>query len=182
MAIPFITATDLGDYLGITVTSDPGATIAIDAACDICRTEADLTFNKGTSTVTLDGSGGKTLRLPEYPVVSAGTVTVAGSADTAFLVDSDKGVLVRGTATPWNVWPEGYQNVTVTYVHGYADADIPRDLRMVALSVASRLVVQGPAQYETVGDVSVRYGTNATDLTDGERRILRKYKDRRRVD
>jgi hypothetical protein len=51
------------------------------------------------------------------------------------------------------VWPSGRQNITVTYDHGYADADLPRDVRMVALSVASRIAVQGVALEESVGDV-----------------------------
>ena len=80
------------------------------------------------------------------------------------------------------VWPAGRQNVEVTYKHGYTPAELPRSVRMVALHIASRLVIQGVAQYETIGDVQMRYGVNATDLTDGERRILRKYRDGRHID
>ena len=180
MADPFITTTDLGDYIGIDVSADAGALIAIDAACDICRDVADQTFNLGTATVTLDGTGTDMLLLPRLPVVSAGTVNVSGTAVTDYAVDSDRGVLVR-TTSPC-VWTAGRQNVEVTYVHGYPDADLPRSVRMVALTIASRLVIQGVAQYETVGDVQMRYGVNATDLTDGERRILRKYRDGRKSD
>jgi hypothetical protein len=67
----------------------------------------------------------------------------------------------------------------VTYQHGYADADLPRDVRMVALSIASRLVVQGVASEESNGPVSVKYATPATDLTAGELRILQKYRNTR---
>jgi hypothetical protein len=47
---------------------------------------------------------------------------------------------------------------------------------MVALEVASRLVVQGPVQEESQGDLRVKYSVAATDLTAGEKAILRKYR------
>lgn len=195
MALPFITAQDLTDYLGITVTADPGAVIAVDAACDMCRTVSDQSFNRGTSTITLDGTGTDMLLLPQLPVVSAGTVNVSGTAVTDYVVDTNRGMLIRKLTDqpvqdwwttdpiPSVVWPRGRQNVQVSYTHGYLDADIPRDVRMVALTVASRLVVQGVSQFESLpGGVSVRYGTNATDFTDGERQILYKYRNGRRND
>lgn len=177
MPDPFISLTDLGDILGRNVASDPGALIALDAACDICRDISEQQFNRGTTTVTLDGTGTDVLLLHERPVASAGTVTVAGSAITDFMLNGN-GMLLRGSAGvyPRPVWPAGRQNVTVTYTHGFEDEDIPRSVRMVALSIASRLVVQGPALQETVGNVSVRYGVNSTDLTNGEKLILRRYR------
>ena len=48
-----------------TCSADAGALIAIDAACDICRDVADQTFNLGTATVTLDGTGTDMLLLPQ---------------------------------------------------------------------------------------------------------------------
>jgi hypothetical protein len=66
--------------------------------------------------------------------------------------------------------------VTITYQHGYAAVDLPRDVRMVALSVASRYVVQGVAKRESQGDLSIDYATAAGDLTANELRILRKYR------
>ena len=50
---------------------------------------------------------------------------------------------------------------------------------MVALNVAARIVVQGVATEESVGDVRVKYASPALDLTDGERAILRKYRPTR---
>lgn len=178
---PFITTTDLVNYLGRGGTADPGMVIAVDAACDICRDIAEQSFNAGTSTVTLDGTGTDALLLPEFPVSAAGTVTVNGTAVTDYVLNGN-GTLIRRVADfeEWTcntlTWPEGRQNVTVTFEHGYADADMPRSVRMVALAVAARLVVQGPAVQESVGGVSVRYGVNSTDLTTGELRILKKYR------
>jgi hypothetical protein len=125
----------------------------------------------------LDGTGTDALLLPQAPVNSAGTVTVNGGTVTDYMVRSD-GMLLRGTAGvyPRPVWPDGRQNVVVTADCGYADADIPRSVRMVALAVAARLAVQGPALEESVGTVRVKYAAAATDLTSGERMILRKYR------
>lgn len=179
MPDPFIDQQDLSDYLGINVTADDGALIAIDAACDICRDEAERLFNRGTVTLALDGTGTDALLIPNefLPVNSAGTITVAGTAETGYMV-TRRGELLRGTAGcyPRPVWPEGRQNVTVTVDYGYDSADIPRSVRMVALSVAARLAVQGVAAEETVGDVRVKYAAAATDLTAGERRILKRYR------
>ena len=108
------------------------------------------------------------------------TVVLNGGTITDYLF-TDK-LLLRGTVgecswSGWRpTWPRGRQNVAVTYEHGYADGDVPRSIRMVALSIASRLVVQGPAQSETVGDVTVNYSVAASDLTPGELRILTKYR------
>jgi hypothetical protein len=182
--LPFITTTDVVNYLGRGGTADAGIIIATDSACDICRDVAEQTFNQGTTTIKLDGTGTDALVLPEAPVTSAGTVLVAGGTVTDYVL-SDNGILFRkqtGTDVDYCnnyralTWPVGRQNVQVTYVHGYADADMPRSVRMVALSIAARLVLQGAALQETVGETSVRYAVASTDLTANELRILRKYK------
>jgi hypothetical protein len=189
LAAPFISRADLTDILGRDVTADDGALIAVDAACDICRVVSEQTFNRATTTVTLDGTGTDALLLKERPVNTAGTVTIAGTAVTDYVVDTEHGILFRkvlGTDVDWTSdvpateikWPRGRQNVTVTYDHGYADADMPRDVRMVALSIAERLVIQGPAVFETLGDASVRYAGPQMDLTNTERFVLAKYRSR----
>jgi hypothetical protein len=159
------------------VTADAGALAAVDAACDICRDVAEQQFNRGTATVRLDGTGTDALLLKQLPVLNAGTVTVNGGTITDYVVD-DNGILLRGTAgsDPRPVWPSGRRNVAVTYEHGYDNADIPRSVRIVALSIASRLIVQGPASEEQVGDVRIKYAAASTDLTTGEKLILGKYK------
>lgn len=175
MPDPFISQQDVVDYIGRGGTADPGMLIAVDAACDICRSVAEQSFNRGTATASFDGTGTDVLILPERPVNSAGTITVNGTAEADYMA-TDDGLLLRGTAGgfPRPVWPLGRQNITITYDYGYDE--IPRDVRMVALSIASRLVIQGPAKRESIGDVTVDYATAATDLTAGERLILTKYR------
>lgn len=191
MPDPFISRQDLTDYLGRDVTADAGALIAVDAACDIVRTVAEQSFNEDTSTVTLDGTGTDALVLPELPVNNAGTVVIGGTVSGTSVTDyalADNGVLIRkiedSTTIDWwsayaqtmVVWPAGRQNIQVTYDHGYADADLPRDVRMVALSLASRLIVQGVAVSERVGDNQMTYAGPAMDLSATEKAILRKYR------
>lgn len=182
MPDPFISAQDVIDYLGRGGSADPGLLIATDSACDMCRTVAERDFNAGTATVTLDGSGTDAMMIPNryLPVAAAGTVTVNGGTITDFTLN-DNGILFRGTAgvDPRPVWPAGRQNITVTVDHGYQEIDLPRDVRMVALSIASRLVVQGVALEESVGPVRMKYAVAATDLTNGEKRILGKYRQSR---
>ena len=185
--LPFITTTDVVNYLGRGGTADPGMIIAVDSACDICRDVAEQTFNQGTSTIYLDGTGTDALLLPEAPATAAGTVLVAGGTVTDYVL-SDNNILFR-KQTSADVdytnnyqaltWPVGRQNVQVTYTHGYADADIPRSVRMVALAIAARLVLQGPMLEETVGETRAKYAVASTDLTANELRILRKYKQAR---
>lgn len=191
MPDPFITRDELSDYLGRDVNADDGALLCVEAACDICRTVAEQTFNRGTSTEVYDGSGTDALLLRQTPVNSIGTVAVsdgshpptynvAGTADYAL---SSTGILfatdTAGTSRFGTTWPAGRQNVRITYDHGYTigtAGDVPDDVRMVALTVASRLLVQGPALYENMGDVNVRYAAESTALMPTERLILRKYR------
>jgi hypothetical protein len=177
MPDPFISQQDLTDYLGRDVTNDDGAIIALDAACDMVRTFAEQQFNEATETYTGDGTGSDAFLLPNLPVTAAGTVTVNGTAETEYELNNN-GILFRGTAgcDPRPTWPAGRQNISVTYEHGYASSDLPRDVRMVALQAAARILVQGVAVEETVGQVRVKYAGGALDLTEGERRILRKYR------
>lgn len=185
----FITVTEVGDYVGRDLSADDGATLAVSMACATVRTltEQDFAPVHG-GTAVLDGTGTDTLLLPQVPVNAAGTVVVNGStlATNEYVATSD-GRLMRtaGTATGWDswaqygracgYWPPGHQNVTVTYDYGFSGT-APDDIRMVALMIATRLVTQGGATSETVGQVTRRYAVAGTDLTNGEKAIIRKYK------
>jgi len=180
MPDPFISPQDVVDHIGRGTATDPALIIATDAACDMCRTLTERTFNQSTSTVTMDGSGTDALLLPDLPVSAAGTVVVNGGTVTDYMLN-DNGILFRGTAgcDPRPVWPIGRQNVRVTYDHGYAEVDLPRDIRAVALTIAERFAVQGVAIEESVGPVRIKYAAAATDLTNGEKWIIHKYRQMR---
>ena len=53
-----------------------------DAACDMVRTLAEQTFNDGTTTLTVDGTGTDAIVLPELPVNTVGTVNLIDTAGT----------------------------------------------------------------------------------------------------
>lgn len=178
----FITTTELSDLIGRDVSADQGATDAIAGACEMIRTYTEQRFDlEPADTVTLDGSGTDSILLPQLPVNTVGTVTVDGGTITDYVL-SDNGTLFRGTAGirySWPFcWPQGRQNITVTYSHGYgtAPSDYPDDLRAVARQLASRIVIQGVASFEVMGDQQIRYAANSTDFTNGEKMILDRYR------
>lgn len=188
----FLTITEVGDYIGRDLSADDGAILAVSMACETVRslTEQDFTPTVG-ATAILDGTGTDCLLLPQTPVTAAGTVTVDGTAlDSGDYSFTTSGELYRtdGTATwadnggypanPVAYWPQGRRNISVTYDYGYAGS-APDDVRMVALAIANRLITQGGATQETVGQVSKRYAAASTDLTAGEKAILRRYKQPR---
>lgn len=176
MPDPFITEQDIVDYLGRGDIADPGVTIAAGSACDMVRAWTDQTISVVTNeTVTFDGSGTDALLLPEMPVIQVRSVTVDGEVVTDFTLRAD-GVLIRTPGDGTASWPEGRQNVIVTYDHGWVAEEIPHEIKQVALSVASRLVVQGPLVQESLGATSAKYAVASTDLTNGERALLRKYR------
>ena len=106
-----------------------------------------------------------------------GAYQTAGALD---YVVSDDGVIYStntgGTSLFGCTWPKGRQNVQVSYTHGNGTADIPGSVRGVALSVASRFLIQGVAASETVGEVNVRYAAESTALMPTERIILDKHR------
>lgn len=190
----FITAQDVVDRLGRGGTADAGLVSAVASACQMVQTLSGQDLDLATETVTLDGTGTDALVLPQLPVNNVGTVSIRGTVvDPQFYDLKDNGVLVRvyGTATTSNQplfsddwqyvnsysevrWPLGRQNISVTYSHGYGT--VPADLQEVALSLASRLVIQGVALQESTGPNSIRYAVSSTDLTSGEKAIIRKYR------
>lgn len=167
--------------LGRGSSSDPGMTIAVDAACDMVRTFTEQTINQISDSWTTNGHGGGAILLPELPATQVQEVKVDGTTVTDYVLE-DNGILRRTAGTAdydvyqGGTWPEGIQNVRVTYTHGYAGTAVPRDLKMVALAIAERLVVQGVAVSEQVGAARVTYAGPATDLTSTEKIILSKYR------
>lgn len=187
---PFISRNDLGDYLGRDLSTDQAALIVVDAACDTVRTIAEQSFNLvEDDEIALDGTGTDSLLLPELPIVEVSDVTQDGTTLTAeddYRLSSN-GVLFRMPSVVENGtiltlrrgWKAGRQNINVTYTHGYAPAELPRDVRMVALSLADRLFEQQAAVFESLGSHSWRFDGPATNLTAGELMILRKYRQTR---
>lgn len=184
-----ITVQNLVDYAG--VSSGAKATLAVDAANQIVKTLTEQHLEEVQDDVILmDGTGTDTVLLPELPVTEVSSVYENDELLTELedYVLSHDGTLVRlptvvdngwSTQTLRRNWPIGERNLEITYTHGYASNALPNDLKMVALSIASRLFNEsaGNVISETLGQYSVRYSdTGSSDLTFTEKTILRKYR------
>jgi hypothetical protein len=174
MAAPFISEDDLGTYLGYELVEDK-ATLCVEGACDLVRNRTGQAFDEvKEETITLDGSGTDAVVLPQLPV----TEVIAVTDDETELEDfrlTQAGILQRTDA---GVWTRGRGKVEVTYSYGYTAETVPREVRVLALTLAARLYQQGIVASETVGATSVTYSTDSLTLTAGEKAILKRYRVR----
>ena len=166
----FVTLEDYGAALGAEVSVDlvGPVTFALDAACEAIRNHCSQLFDliEG-DVVELDGTGTRSLILPELPVVAVNTVEVTTWSGTTTVTDysiSNFGGILRRTPSTWDsctsIWPRGYGNITVDYDHGYSAATMPADLKQVAIQAAKNFFentqrtagviseVIGPFQYQ----------------------------------
>lgn len=129
--------------------------------------------------VTLRGTWGYRLELPQQPVVEVASVTVDG-----VLLDDTEWTLVgneirRGTSDDWPStrlhWGGPDTEVAVVYSHGHTDD--PPIATSICLAMAARCVANPiGAQAETLGAYSVTYGaffTGSPTLLAEEKRQLR---------
>lgn len=179
--IPFISDDDLSAYLGTTVSeTDLNTVIALDAACQTVRDELHLQVNylEGDE-VRLDGTGTRSLILPELPVIDVAEVR----DENGDVVDPDRYDWDYRTGILWHKdwhWWWGHLNHTVTYTHGWALAEagvstdpvierVPSSIRLVALRLASAIYratqastgAGGAIQSKTIGSYSYTLSESA---------------------
>lgn len=177
--------------------TDVAAQIALATASAGIRTYCGRTFDHvAGDSVTLDGTGTRTLLLPEHPVLAVSSVGVledGWDADPTLLVETtdykldDDGTLVR--TWPY-VWPARKLVVEVTYDHGYVlpgidGATLPEDIQLVCLQLAARLYTRFTAggeeiSSEQIGTYQVTYETGANaaaELEPLERGLLTRFVD-----
>ncbi len=136
--------------------------VSLDAACDRVRDYLSQRIDRVTNDViTLAGTNTRALLLPELPVVSVASVTLAGVPVTDYTFDSH-GVLWRTAPYAW----ERGSNFVVTYTHGYLATEVPALVRLVAMKLArSDEVASAGVTQQSTGPFSVTYGDSATDAT-----------------
>lgn len=171
---PLATIADL-EARGVTVDSSEADAVAVylDVASALVRDAADSPISAVTSTVRLEGTGGR-LTLPGQPVTAVSAVLEDGVALTDYRLLS--GALTRSGG--FHVGTE----YTVTYTHGLPT--VPADIvdmvcRLVGqelLALRSGAVASRPLKSERIGDYSATYDTD-TDagtmvLTDFQRARL----------
>lgn len=188
MAVPFISATDLNNYLGRTVDTDKSA-IAVDAACDIvCKAVDQTLYYTEDDVVVLDSDGTDTLMLPELPVYEVSSVVgplgTSMEEGTDYWLDKESGSLHTPSRYYTFNFLKGRQLYTITYTHGFvSDAaapglpsnvqEWPSSVRMVALQLATRIYDQGIVAQESFAGLAMTYSApESIALTPSEKEIL----------
>ena len=165
-----ITSQELATYLQVEGSPTDSMDLAVELGSGIVTGHVGQSFESASYTQLLPVAvGDYTVELPQRPVTAVASVTLP----VAGLLDSDESMWLGVSAV---VQLDVYESTaTVAYTAGYAE--IPNDVKAVALAVAAR-VYQNPvdARTEQIDDYSVTYaagsggGVNAV-----ERRILRRY-------
>ncbi len=146
----FCTIADLEAFLQVTIgTPNASATAAIAAASAAIQNECRQRIEQVAAdvlTLTVEASR-STILLPEQPVTAVASVVEDG---TTLTVGTDyrwtsAGLLVR----QGRAWHSGWQEVVVTYTHGYAT--IPDDLKGVCIRAAARSYQAGLRASSTGG-------------------------------
>jgi hypothetical protein len=183
---PFISRDDLAAYLyreAGSLDSDELAIIAIDGACDAIRDFTGQEINRvEDDTVTFSSDGyRRELLLPERPA-EVDEVRLRETVDDELEVFLDwvlleGGILRLSSEADFTAWPEGNGNIEVDYAHGWAAADLPRSIRLVALTFAARVYQQGIARQEATGSSSITYSVaSSLDLSAGEKALIARYR------
>jgi len=190
---PLISVADLEAWLDDTI-ADPNSLavkITLDSACEKVRTYLGQTINLVADDIEIhSGSGRRKLRLRQRPVRSVSEVKI----DDVIMAASTynvRGAIVTFTDT--DTWTNGDDNISVKYTHGYdisepSDNNVPADIRLVALLLASRIyqsigvpIAVGGLSGETIGDYSYTLDNSASsasaiELYEAEKYCLDKYR------
>lgn len=179
----FATPAELNTFLGVTVDG-PRAQLMLDLATAAIQRHARQTFALvEDDEITLRGTWGDTLWLPQRPVqavtsihvdsVLAPATTYEWSTDGKVTFDSDPSWIVNLAEDAAGYWGGDDVLVVVVYDHGQ---DIPDDVKGLCLGVAARLIGNAASAgvvQETLGAYSVTYDRAATvALTDDEKAAL----------
>ena len=128
-----VTLTEAKDWCRIDVTDDDALiTRLIKGARKVCETYVNLSFITRTVTATIHNGLGN-FTLPYGPVIG----------DITSFADADAGVM-----TDYNLRTPYGSDIVVVYNAGYADGDLPEDLR-------TALLCQIAWMYENRGDAKI---------------------------
>lgn len=163
----FCTVEDVSSLIQIEISDVDqyqSCTRAIEEATEVIKNWCQQEIEQVSEELTIDCAGGAKIFLPELPVTAV-TKVVADDVELTASVDyklGQHGILYRVNG----YWPDGIQNVEITYTHGYAT--IPEDIVGVCARSAARVYQAGLRAKEqggvmgiaslTLGDYSVSYG------------------------
>jgi hypothetical protein len=148
---PLVSVRDAVDHLRATTTITAAKDLEqlrwlILVATDAIERDLDRYIVRRSVTEVHNGSQ-HAIILRHTPVISVTSVTESGVLvdPSGYLLDSATGFLYRGTTSYANRFAWGYQNVSVTYVAGYANP--PRVARLAALNLVQSLYQQSQTAF-----------------------------------
>lgn len=179
---PLATPDELADFTkGAIVADDPRLDSVLNGVSSAVRRYCGWHITPVvTESVTLDGPGGWLLSLPSLNVTGITSVTHGGESLTA---DDDYRWSADGSVkSKSGRWSDEFRDISVTFTHGYAEADV-EDVKQVVLSVAARLLSSPTgAVREQAGSVSIAWALTAPGVSGGiallghEREVLDHYR------
>lgn len=143
-------------------TPDPLAQAALVAYCGW-----DPTAQVTNASVVLSGNGSPSIFLPSLAVTAVSAVTITAADGSTYAAQIGAGLDVSWrengelrwlptAGQPWTYWPEGLDNIAVTYSGGYSP--IPADLTAALNSLSGRMpTIQGGLTSAKIGTASVSY-------------------------
>ena len=180
VAHAFVTIAETESRLDIAAgTEDAKLTLLIDAATDLVEKYCGRRFKQTEySEEKYPGKNTNQIFLRNFPiseeVADAPTVLIDDEAVEVEEIDYKKGILELAS-----IANEGLSNVKVTHKSGYADADIPHDLKEAVFLLVARSRNTGKStgiSSESVGDYSVTYARVSGVFTADIKQILINYK------
>lgn len=136
-----------------------------------------------TGTVRLDGNGTRLLALPSLYVTAVTAVSVTDQWGTVTTPTIGPGTEIGWSANgclTWNGvggWPEGQQNVAVTYTGGYDMLPDDLDAAVASLSKRTSAATFG-ATSRRMGTAAVNFGAEVSsgDFLNVERMVFDRYR------
>lgn len=181
--MPILSTADFKTLRGISATTwDAQLNVIIPHAQSLVENYCGRAFDSATYTSEkYDGSGSEILILRQFPVTTLTSVSISGVAvaSTSYTLDAANGIVKfepsgRGRVVvdpdwltvqttdyigPFPCWPEGHQNISVTYTAGYTSGTMPGGLKLafaefVDMALAKNTLGVGSSQYksEKLGD------------------------------
>lgn len=155
---------------------DPAVLLSLDAASEAVRRYCNRAFDASGETLDVVGTGTDTLLIPNPPLTAVTSVsetwgeTVTELETTDYVVQEVPGAIVR-ILVPWY----RASTYTVEYVSGFDD--IPADVQMAVIRMASRLFVNsgggtGEVEKVEIGTFAETYTTAASLALNGDEMSL----------
>jgi len=191
--LAIITTTEYKTYAGISgSTYDAQLDVLIPALQDELERLTGRLFDTGTYTEYVDGSDSPTVSVNNYPVTSVTSVQLIDRAETVqytyeatgYKIEASSGLISRQTGGMWGtggcdswwaplpypmtfnrapVFPDGWRNIKIVYVGGYASNAMPAALKKLMYDATAtafaQIGVDLSMKSETLGHYKYDRGT-----------------------